>query len=454
MSLPITTRWRWVPRLKMRPAAWPRRSAVAASIGAVLAVPRMPSVPNRRRRRWRGRCRSMGAVGPRCGECSVASRAVASDPVHGRAPPWARPAAQARQTRSACTVSATSCTRRIAAPRAAAARAAATLGASAPARGRLARDAAEEALAGGAEQDAAAEPGQQRQPRRCSARLCAIVLPKPMPGSTAIRPRGMPSALRRVHPLAQERAPPPAPRRRSAGRAAWRAGRGPACASAPPARRARRPRPSPRGRAGGADVVDDLAPRRPAPPRMVAALRVSMETGAAAASARTTGRTRRISSSGGDRRRRRAGCTRRRCRAGRRRPPAWRARGRWRPRPIRASPSPEKLSGVTLTMPMTSGRSGARQARRRAAAPRSRRRQRRCQSSGMRGDRARCRGRRAPSISRASEKAAGPPWKRQARRRVRTKCEAAGPVARSSGSTHLSVGHAPRRIRCRARAPG
>ncbi len=48
MSLPITTRWRWLPRTNMIPAAWPSRSAVSAVIGSELAVPRMPSVPKSR----------------------------------------------------------------------------------------------------------------------------------------------------------------------------------------------------------------------------------------------------------------------------------------------------------------------------------------------------------------------------------------------------------------------
>src|SRR4051812_18406673 len=41
----MTTRWRWSPRRKCAPAAWPTRSAVSAVIGSVLVSPRIPSVP-------------------------------------------------------------------------------------------------------------------------------------------------------------------------------------------------------------------------------------------------------------------------------------------------------------------------------------------------------------------------------------------------------------------------
>src|SRR6478672_13107460 len=41
----MTTRWRWSPRRKCAPAAWPTRSAVSAVIGSALVVPRIPSVP-------------------------------------------------------------------------------------------------------------------------------------------------------------------------------------------------------------------------------------------------------------------------------------------------------------------------------------------------------------------------------------------------------------------------
>src|SRR6478609_12135427 len=41
----MTTRWRWSPRRKCAPAAWPTRSAVSAVIGSLLVSPRMPSVP-------------------------------------------------------------------------------------------------------------------------------------------------------------------------------------------------------------------------------------------------------------------------------------------------------------------------------------------------------------------------------------------------------------------------
>src|SRR5579859_1942482 len=43
----MTTRWRCAPRVNSNPAAWPSRNAVSAVIGSELAVPRMPSVPNR-----------------------------------------------------------------------------------------------------------------------------------------------------------------------------------------------------------------------------------------------------------------------------------------------------------------------------------------------------------------------------------------------------------------------
>ena len=45
VSLPMTTRWRWLPRMKRRPAAMPTRNATSAVMGWRLAVPRMPSVP-------------------------------------------------------------------------------------------------------------------------------------------------------------------------------------------------------------------------------------------------------------------------------------------------------------------------------------------------------------------------------------------------------------------------
>src|SRR4051812_39339026 len=41
----MTTRWRWSPRRKWAPAAWPTRCAISAVIGASLVRPRMPSVP-------------------------------------------------------------------------------------------------------------------------------------------------------------------------------------------------------------------------------------------------------------------------------------------------------------------------------------------------------------------------------------------------------------------------
>src|SRR5215213_10024894 len=41
----MTTRWRWSPRRKWAPAAWPTRSAVSAVIGSLLVRPRIPSVP-------------------------------------------------------------------------------------------------------------------------------------------------------------------------------------------------------------------------------------------------------------------------------------------------------------------------------------------------------------------------------------------------------------------------
>src|SRR5580765_7716129 len=41
----MTTRWRWSPRRKWAPAAWPTRRAVSAVIGSILVVPRIPSVP-------------------------------------------------------------------------------------------------------------------------------------------------------------------------------------------------------------------------------------------------------------------------------------------------------------------------------------------------------------------------------------------------------------------------
>src|SRR5205085_9867292 len=41
----MTTRWRWSPRRKCAPAAWPTRRAVSAVIGSRLVVPRIPSVP-------------------------------------------------------------------------------------------------------------------------------------------------------------------------------------------------------------------------------------------------------------------------------------------------------------------------------------------------------------------------------------------------------------------------
>src|ERR1700723_3375596 len=45
----MMTLWRWSPRVNSKPAAWPSLRAISAVMGAVLAVPRIPSVPNRRR---------------------------------------------------------------------------------------------------------------------------------------------------------------------------------------------------------------------------------------------------------------------------------------------------------------------------------------------------------------------------------------------------------------------
>src|SRR5215207_6448016 len=41
----MTTRWRWSPRRKCAPAAWPILSAISAVIGILLVRPRIPSVP-------------------------------------------------------------------------------------------------------------------------------------------------------------------------------------------------------------------------------------------------------------------------------------------------------------------------------------------------------------------------------------------------------------------------
>src|SRR4051812_3936946 len=45
VSLPITTRCLWSPRMKCAPAAMPTFIAIAAVIGATLVAPRIPSVP-------------------------------------------------------------------------------------------------------------------------------------------------------------------------------------------------------------------------------------------------------------------------------------------------------------------------------------------------------------------------------------------------------------------------
>ena len=45
MSLPITTRWRCAPRVKMRPAAMPAFIAISGVSAEALVRPRMPSVP-------------------------------------------------------------------------------------------------------------------------------------------------------------------------------------------------------------------------------------------------------------------------------------------------------------------------------------------------------------------------------------------------------------------------
>src|ERR1700761_787102 len=45
VSLPITTRWRCSPRVKMRPAAMPAFMAISGVSLGLLVRPRMPSVP-------------------------------------------------------------------------------------------------------------------------------------------------------------------------------------------------------------------------------------------------------------------------------------------------------------------------------------------------------------------------------------------------------------------------
>ena len=98
-----------------------------------------------------------------------------------------------------------------------------------------------------------------------SARLCASVLPKPMPGSTISRARGMPARSQAVDAGARANRRRRARRRRSAGRPAWCADR-PARASGRPAGRVS----AATCKAAGIvrqrrDVVDDV--RRPPAPR-------------------------------------------------------------------------------------------------------------------------------------------------------------------------------------------
>src|SRR5277367_1636957 len=58
----MTTRWRWAPRVKMRPAAMPAFMAISGVRAVVLVRPRMPSVPKYLRVMD---CPGRGAVLPR-----------------------------------------------------------------------------------------------------------------------------------------------------------------------------------------------------------------------------------------------------------------------------------------------------------------------------------------------------------------------------------------------------
>ena len=244
----------------------------------------------------------------------------------------------------------------MAAPRLAPARAAARLGASRrPASGMPAirpRKALREAPSSTGQPRPASRPS-----RSINATFCSGVLPKPIPGSSAMRARGMPAAssvaMRPARWVRTRQAMSP-----GAICACMLRGSVPGiCISTTGAARA-----ATRAAAAGSwrRAVTSLMMRAPASSAaaMVAAWRVSTETGACGARARMTGRMRRSSSAGG------TGSAPGRVDSppmSRMSAPAARIASPWSMAApwSRARPSPEKLSGVTLTMPMTSGRPGS-----------------------------------------------------------------------------------------------
>ena len=220
---------------------------------------------------------------------------------------------------------------------------------------------ADEALARGAEEDRAAEAVQQRRGRG-SARGCGRrVLPKPMPGSTRMRARGMPAASaaatrasrivedveehvvvggRVLHRLRV------ALRVHQADRAAGGSGDGEAVGIVGERRDVvEEVGAGVEGGAGHGGVAGVDRDRQRRSPRR-----------AARRSPGRRGRSPRRAARG----RRRGGSTRRRCRGCRRRPRPWRGRRASAPTGARCRPPSEKLSGVTLRTPMIRGRSSAR----------------------------------------------------------------------------------------------
>ena len=261
-----------------------------------------------------------------------------------------------RQTFSASTVAATSCTRTMRAPRCTAASAAATLAASALAH-RPAGERAERRLARPAHQQRLAQR-QQLALARAAARGCAPrVLPKPKPGSSTMRSRrDAGRAQRRARARAGSRAPRP-PRRRSRARPAWCAAR-PACASG--TRRSSGARPPPPARPGARsarDVVDDVDAQRPAPRASPRACWCPPTPARPACTApRSTGSTRASSSSQRHRRGARAGRLAADVEDVGALAPAAARNARARAGASACRPPSEKESGVTLTMPITRGR--------------------------------------------------------------------------------------------------
>ena len=196
-------------------------------------------------------------------------------------------------------VSATSCTRRIAAPRDSANRPAA----SEPGRRRrgvlLAGDRPEERFARDADQDRAAEQQHSSGSRRSNSTDCSAVLAKPMPGSMAILSRAMPA--RSAAAIRSAKFARHLGRDVVVARLGIHVGRScRACASARPGSRARRPAAPPPGRAPSAETSLTMAAPASSAAAMVGGVAgVHRDAQARRGKARITGRMRRCSSAGG-----------------------------------------------------------------------------------------------------------------------------------------------------------